>query len=63
MLVLLKLLLFKGEIIVKTEDTKDFPWAFKIEGVKNGEMEEGDDEWKDEDRVHILSEHLYWFRK
>lgn len=48
-----------GEITVKSADGKPFPWAFKIEDVE--EME--DDEWYDEDRVHILSDELYWTRK
>ena len=52
-----------GEVIVKTEDGSDFPWAYKIEAIKNGEMTEADDEWKDEDRVHVLSDHLNWHRK
>lgn len=49
-----------GEIIVKSEDGKPFMWAFQKEEIK----EEGtyDDEWGDEDRVHVLSEHLYWHR-
>ena len=52
-----------GEVIVKTEDGSIIPWAFKIEAVKNGEETEADDEWKDTDRVHVLSEHLSWHRK
>lgn len=49
-----------GEIMVKTEDGSHVPWAFKQEEKKEPYY---DDEWKDKDRVHILSEHIYWFRK
>ena len=52
-----------GEILVKTEDGSRIPWAFKIEGEKNGESTPEEDEWFDKDRVHVTSEHLYWFRK
>ena len=45
-----------GEIMVKTVDGKPFNWAFKQNDPKE------DDEWGDKDRVHILSEHLYWHR-
>jgi hypothetical protein len=51
-----------GEIMVKTEDGKPIPWAFKIEELKN-DPENYEDEWGDSDRVHILSEHLSWHRK
>lgn len=51
-----------GEITVKTEDGSNFPWAFKIEALKNGEMTEDDDEWKNRDRVHVTSQHLSWYR-
>ena len=52
-----------GEFICKTEDGSDIPWAHKIESIKNGEATESDFDWKDTDRVHILSEHIWWFRK
>jgi len=48
-----------GEVIVKTEDGSEIPWAFKIEDKDD----EWGDDWYDSDRVHILSEHLHWFRK
>lgn len=51
-----------GEIMVQSENGEIFPWAFKQEEKK--ENPEGyEDEWKDKDRVHILSEHIYWYRK
>ncbi len=51
-----------GEITVKTEDGSVVPWAFKQEQKKeDGKYYE--DEWKDKDRVHILSEHIHWYRK
>ena len=51
-----------GEIIVKTEDGEDIPWAFNIEEKKNI-PEDYENEWGAKDRVHILSEHLSWNRK
>lgn len=52
-----------GEFMCETEDGSDVPWASKIESIKNGEMTRNEDEWKNQDRVHILSEHIWWFRK
>jgi len=51
-----------GEIIVRTEDGKPFPWAFKQEEKKE-DPKNYEDEWKDKDKVHVLSEHLWWWRK
>lgn len=49
-----------GEILVRTEDGSNITWAFQKENEKEGDFT---DDWKDKDRVHVLSEHLYWHRK
>ena len=52
-----------GEIIVRTEDGK----PYEIYGHKKEERKEDpehfEDEWKDKDRIHILDERIYWWRK
>lgn len=53
-----------GEIVLKTEDGKPYQiYGFKIEDIKNGEIDEKDDEWYDKDRVHITDSRIWWWRK
>lgn len=52
-----------GEVMLRSESGENIPWPHTIEALKNGEETEDDNEWKDKDRIHILSEHLYWHRK
>lgn len=50
-----------GEIIVKTEDGKDYEiYGHKKEANKN--ENDYQDEWKDKDRVHITDMRLTWYR-
>lgn len=51
-----------GEIIVRTEDGKDYEiYAHVIEAKKEGRDYEN--EWKDKDRIHITDTRISWFRK
>lgn len=50
-----------GEIMVESESGEDFSWAHNQEEKKEDPNFEC--EWGPKDRVHILSEHLYWWRK
>lgn len=51
-----------GEVIVESESGEPFPWAFKQEDKKE-DPDGYEDEWGPRDRMHVLSEHLYWHRK
>lgn len=47
-----------GEIIVRTESGEDYPkWAHEMED------EQWESDWADKDKVHVLSQRLYWHRK
>lgn len=52
-----------GEIILRTEDGK----PYEIYGSKKEDMKEDpehyEDEWKDQDRVHITDSRIFWWRK
>lgn len=48
-----------GEVIVESEDGRNFPWAYIQEQEKEGDY---DNEWGPRDRVHVTSQHLYWHR-
>ncbi len=51
-----------GEIMVESESGEPFNWAHNQEEKKE-DPEHYEDEWGPKDRVHVLSEHLHWFRK
>lgn len=51
-----------GEIILKTEDGKDFPlWGYEQEDIKEGRSV--NDDWTNTMKCHATDDGIYWWRK